>query len=189
MTNMFIPIRYSVFVLFWLMLTSLLNGCANRPLQPSELSGDVWLKPDEAIVIVRLNRLSPGGANGLLNFHFDGSEDKKPSTFRSPDNWWPMFSVPGSSSGVAIWHKVKAGTLSLTQFNVGRAVGYINAQYSTFAKAGTITYIGDVDLKSDGFSFSFRVFERADAPELVRTKFPLLFDRYPFTTRLLARAP
>ena len=146
------------------------------------------LQPDEAIVIVRLNYLTPYAAGGVLNFHYDSAEERKGSFLvRRPDSWFPMFSIPTSSSGKPLLFKVRAGQLSFTQFNSGRYIGDLNTQLSAFAKAGAITYLGDVNLRVEGSRIQYHISEDPSTVENLRDQHPALFARYPRLVNLLSK--
>lgn len=175
-----------------LALAFLIVGCAapRQPMTPSELStaGSTALEPDEAIVVVRLNYLTPGVAGGVLHFHYDGTQELRDKLFvRTPENWYPMFAIPTSLSGSPLLFRVKAGRFSFTQFNRGMYIGDLNKQLHAFTKPRTITYIGEINLQVDGARFSYRVTEDAATVDSLRNQYPALFAKYPQSTYLLTK--
>ena len=99
-----------------------------------------------------------------------------------------MFSIPTSLNGKPLLFKVKAGRISFTQFNRGMYIGHLGNPLHAFAKAGTITYLGEINLQVDGTRFTYRVTEDPSTIETLRDQYPSLFDKHPRQTYLLTKA-
>lgn len=176
-------------------LFCLLAGCAGPRLplsngQITELQSNQLL-PDEALVAIKLQYTSAYALGGVLNFHYDGTEEIRSGIFaRNLGDWTPMFSIHTSQNNRLLLFKVKAGRLSWTQFNRGMFIGDLPKQLNTYAPSGFITYIGDVEVVLDpqnGTRFRYTVKESEDSLSELRAQHQKLIAKYPLRINLLKK--
>lgn len=170
-----------------------LSGCAiqRQPMSESDVAAmqSSDLRPDEAIVVIRLRDRGAGPRVTGLTFHHDALlEGVKQGAVRSPSSWSPMFILSGQHGERSAFFRVRAGTFSLTYIDFGYGQrGEVDKEFWAYAKPQTITYVGDVVIRNDSTRYDYQVSEtQSTLPEL-QEKYPALFAKYPSATYLFRR--
>lgn len=144
------------------------------------------LAPDEALVLTRWNIEDTSDGYASITFSNLGrNEAEGPQDIHL--NVHQVKGINNEEAGKPVLFKIKSGYIGITEFHHRLDIGGIDG-VSKFIKPGSITYIGDINVKMlDNINYKYVIVYNKNTIDEAKIQYPDIFTKYNLEAGLLSK--